>query len=95
MQVEKLICQLIANLRRGRTRNSKLIRSFMSFLYGGRISTDKLIFQLAYLFIIPFPVWAGFKIKQSKQEMELELNPGQTGNGAISNFNSNQIWSKS
>ena len=31
----KINCQLIADLRRGRTWNSKLVRSFMPFLYGG------------------------------------------------------------
>ena len=31
----------------------------MSFLFGGQISTDKLILQLVYVFIVPFPVWAG------------------------------------
>ena len=37
-----------------------LIRSCMSFLFGGQVSTDKLILQLVYIFIVPFPVWAGF-----------------------------------
>ena len=58
----KLFCQLIADLRRGRTWNSKLIRSFMSFLYGGQSPTDKLVLKFAYIFIVSFPVWAGIKI---------------------------------
>ena len=46
----KINCQLIADLRRRRTWNSKLIRSFMSFLFKGQLSTDKLTLQLVYFF---------------------------------------------
>ena len=31
----------------------------MSFLFGGQLLTDNLILQLVYIFIVPFPVWAG------------------------------------
>ena len=55
----------------------------MSFLFGGQLSTDKLILQLVYIFIVPFPVWAGIKINSSKQEMELELIPAETRYGTI------------
>ena len=54
-----------------------------SFLVGGQLSTDKLILQLLYVFIVPFPVWAGINFDsiscfgwdwfeiQPTQEMEL------------------------
>ena len=42
-----------------------LIRSFMSFLPGGQSSTNKLVLQFVYIFIVPFPVWAGIKINSS------------------------------
>ena len=58
IRIVKLICQLIADLQKGRTWNSKLIRSFMSFLYGGQSPTDKLILKLAYIFILSLLVWA-------------------------------------
>ena len=44
----------------------------MSFLFGGQLSTDKLISQFVYIFIVPFPVW-----------VEINLIPAQTGNGII------------
>ena len=56
-QVVKLICQLIADLRRGMTCNSKLIRSFMSCLFGGQLPTDKLRLQFVYIFIVNFLFW--------------------------------------
>ena len=37
----------------------------MSFLFRGQLSTDKLILQLAYFFIDPFPVWAGINFNSS------------------------------
>ena len=55
----------------------------MSFLYEGQISTNKLVLQFVYIFIVSYPVWAGIKINSSpkrkwnknqfqpKQEMEL------------------------
>ena len=37
------------------------MRSFMSFLPGGQSTTDKLVLQFLYIFIVSFPVWAGIK----------------------------------
>ena len=31
----------------------------MSFPSGGQLSTDKLVLNAMYIFIVPFPVWAG------------------------------------
>ena len=50
----KLICQLIADLQRGRTCNSKLVRRFRFFIYGGQLSTDKLVLQVVLIFIVSF-----------------------------------------
>ena len=75
----KINCQLIADLRRGRTWNSKLIRSFMSFLYGGQLSTNKLVLQFVQIFIVSFPVWAGIKINSSP------------GNGTMKTYTSCKI----
>ena len=71
-QIVQLVFQLIADLYRGRTYNSLLMRSCMSFLFGGQISIGKYILQFVYIFIIPFPVWAG-----------INFHPAQTGNGII------------
>ena len=37
----------------------KSILSFMSFLFGGPGSTDKILSVLVYIFIVLYPVWAG------------------------------------
>ena len=42
-----------------------LIRSCMSFLSGGQLSTDKLVLQFVHNIIVSFPVWAGIKINSS------------------------------
>ena len=42
-----------------------LIGSCMSFLLGGQLSTDKSILQLVYIFIVPFPLWAGISFNSS------------------------------
>ena len=65
MNVCALICQLIADLQRGRTWNSLIIRSCLSFLSGGQSSTDKLVLQLVYIFIVSHAVRAGYKINSS------------------------------
>ena len=52
----------------------------MSFLYGGQSSTDKLILQLVYIFIVPFPVWAGLK-----------SIPAQTGYGTMKMYTNCKI----
>ena len=60
-----------------------LIRSCTSFLFGSQLSTDKLVSQFVYIFIVAFPVWAGIDFSsiscfgwnwfwfQPKQEMKL------------------------
>ena len=73
--VVKFVCQLIADLQKGRTYNSYLIiRSCVYILFGGHPSTDKLILQFVYilhflfwleLILIPFPVWAGINFNSS------------------------------
>ena len=35
------------------------IKSRMSLLFGGQLSTDKKGLGFVYIFIVPFPVWAG------------------------------------
>ena len=44
-QIVKLVCQLVTDLQGGMTWNSYSIRSCMSFLFRGQLSTDKLILQ--------------------------------------------------
>ena len=61
-QIIKWICQLVADLQRGRICNSLLIRTCMSLLSGGQLSTEKLVLQFFYMFTVSFPVWAGIKL---------------------------------
>ena len=55
----------------------------MSFLFGGHLSTDKLILQFLYIFIVPFPVWAGIILIQFPVWLEFILIPAQTENEAM------------
>ena len=74
--IVQLISQLTANLQRGRTYNSEIIRSCMSFLSGGQLSTNKLVLHFVYIFIIPAQTGNGtnwFVIWYSK-DMKLLLN---------------------
>ena len=102
-QILKLIGQLIADLQRGRTCNSEIIRSCTSFLCGGQLSTDELDLKFVYIFIISFPVWTGIKINSSpnrklnwnwlhpKQEIELKSIPARTGNGTMKMYTNCRI----
>ena len=67
----------MADLQRGRTYNSKLIRSCMSFPPRGQLSTDKIVLQSMYI----FTVWAGIK-----------LIPDKTENGDEINISPNRRW---
>ena len=53
-QIVNLICQLVAELQKGRTCNSYLIRSFMSFFSTGQLITDKVILQFVHIFIVQY-----------------------------------------
>ena len=46
----------------------------MSFLSGGQLSTDKLVLQFVYIFIIPFPVWAGVKLILAQTGYVIKIN---------------------
>ena len=60
-----------------------IIKSRMSLLFGGKLSTDKNCLGFVYIFIVPFPVWDGINFNsisclgwnkfwfQPKPEMEL------------------------
>ena len=52
----------------------------MSFLYGGQLSTDKLILHFVLIFIVPFPVWAGIDFILFPVWAGFVLIPAQTGN---------------
>ena len=54
-----------------------ILRSCMSFLSGGQLSTDKLVLQFVYIFIVSFPVWAGIKIIQAKTGNGITINSSQ------------------
>ena len=71
-QIVQLICQLIADLQQG-----QLVSSFMFFLFGCHLSTNKLVLQFVHFFIIFFPVWAGIS---------------QTVNGIGINSSQNKKW---
>ena len=76
LHIVKFVCQLIADLQKGRTYNSYLIiRSCVYILFGGHPSTDKLILQFVYilhflfwleLILIPFLVWTEFDFDSSQ-----------------------------
>ena len=67
-QIVKFICLLIAEFWGGRTCNSSLIKSCMSFLYGGQLSTETLVLQFVFIFIASFPAWAGIIINSTQNK---------------------------
>ena len=72
-QIVRLICQFMADLQRGRTYNSKLIRSCMSFLPRGQLSTDKIVLQSMYIFTVS----AGIKINSNQHRNVDKINSSQ------------------
>ena len=57
-----------------------LSRSCMFFPFRGQLLTDNLFLQLVYIFIVPFPVWAGINFFHFLFGLELILIPAQTVN---------------
>ena len=66
----------------------------MSFLFGGQLSTEKIILQFLYIFIVLFTVWAGINFDSSPICVHFKASfpvwagikiriPAQTGNGTI------------
>ena len=53
-----------------------MIRSCVSLLSQGQLSTDKLVLQFVHIFIVSFPGWVGINFNP------FELIPAKTGNGA-------------
>ena len=78
---------MIADLQRGRTYNSKLIRSFMSFLSGVQLSTDKVILQFMHFFIVPTK--RTFLRLQIKMETR---NMSSTYEGSLQTDKDNRRW---
>ena len=77
----KLACQFIADLQRGGTYNSQLIRSCMSYLFGGQLSTDNFFFTICVHFQSSVSCldwnwfWYHFRFG-----LELIIIPAKTGN---------------
>ena len=68
-----------------------LFRSCMSFSSGGQLSTDKLVWQFVYNFLVAFPVLAGIKIKSSPTRKWKKKNLAQTENGTIKMYTNCKI----